>query len=58
MLRFVLVLVVAIALVAVVTRAPGPRRFLFALFGLMVVYAMLKLTGVIDAMAPSRTGVF
>ncbi|HMQ93265.1 MAG TPA: hypothetical protein PKA33_17705 [Amaricoccus sp.] len=58
MLRFLLALVLALALVATVTRAHGPRRFLFALLGLMVLYTILKLTGVIDAMAPSRYGVF
>jgi len=58
MLRFAFLLVLAIALVAVITRAPGPRRVLFVVLGLMVVYTILKLTGVIDEMAPSRTGVF
>jgi hypothetical protein len=58
MLRFAVVLVVAIALVAIITRARGPRRLLFAVLGLMVLYTILKLTGAIDAMAPSRTGVF
>jgi hypothetical protein len=58
MLRYLAAIIVALALVALVTRAPGPRRVLFAILGLVVLYAVLKLTGVVDALAPSRTGVF
>lgn len=56
MLRYVMVLVVAIALVALVTRATAPRRVLWVLAALMLLYTILKLTGVIDAMAPDRMG--
>ena len=57
MLRLVFLLLVVLALVAV-TRAPGARWALWVALGLVLVYAVLKLTGVIDALAPSRTGVF
>jgi hypothetical protein len=57
-LRFVFLVLIALGLVAVVTRSPLARRTLWVLLGLMVLYAILKLTGVIEAIAPSRTGVF
>jgi hypothetical protein len=56
MLRVLLLFVVCFAVVALITRRPGPRRLLYAFLALMVVYAILKLTGVIDAMAPDRMG--
>jgi hypothetical protein len=58
MLRFVFLVLIALGVVALVTRAPLARRALYVLLGLMVLYTVLKLTGVIDAIAPSRTGVF
>jgi hypothetical protein len=56
MLRVLLVFVAGFAVVALVSRRPGPRRALYALLAGMAVYAVLKLTGVIDAMAPDRMG--
>ncbi len=58
MLRFIGLAVIALALVAVVTRSRPLHRVLYVVFGLMVVYAVLKLAGVIDAIAPARDGVF
>jgi hypothetical protein len=58
MLRLVFLLLVVLALVAAITGAPGARRALWVALGLVLLYAALKLTGVIDALAPSRTGVF
>jgi hypothetical protein len=58
MLRFVLLLLIALALVAVIARAPGARRVLWVALAIVLLYAALKLTGVIDALAPDRTGVF
>ena len=58
MIRFVFALIVAVALVALVTRAPAPRKLLFGILGLMVLYAVLKLTGVVDAWAPGRMSIF
>jgi hypothetical protein len=58
MIRFVFALIVAVALIALVTRAPAPRRLLYGILGLMVLYAVLKLTGVVDALAPGRMSVY
>lgn len=58
MLRFAFLFIAAVALVALVTRAPGPRRLLYVLLGLAVIYTVLKLTGVIDTFAPDRLGYY
>lgn len=58
MLRVILALLVAVLVVAVVTRAPAVWRAFGVMAGLVAVYVVLKLTGVIDALAPSRTGWF
>ncbi len=58
MLRFLIVIVIILAIVAFVTSAPGLRRVLIAIGVAAVIYTILKLTGAIDAMAPDRTGVF
>ena len=52
MLRYLVAFVAAVALVALVTRAPAARRALVAILGLVLLYAVLKLTGVVDALAP------
>jgi len=54
MLRYILGLVILVGLVALVTRARGPRRVLWVILGLVIVYAILKLTGVIEDISPSR----
>lgn len=53
--RVILVLLAAVLIVAVVTRAAPVWRAFWALAGLIAAYVLLKLTGVIDALAPSRT---
>lgn len=58
MLRFIFVFAALVAVVALITRKPGPRRVLYVTMGLMVVYTLLKLTGVVDEMAPARFGGF
>jgi hypothetical protein len=58
MLRILIVIVIILAIVAFVTRAPGLRRALIAICVAAVIYTILKLTGVIEAMAPDRIGVF
>lgn len=58
MLRIVFLAAVALAVVALFTRSARLRRGLWAILVLMAVYAVLKLTGVIDAMAPDRDGMF
>lgn len=50
--RYVLVLVALVGLLAVLTRAPGAWRSLYVIMGLMLVYTVLKLTGLIEAIAP------
>ena len=57
-MRYIVALVLAVALVALVTRAPAARRLLYVILAAALLYAVLKLTGVVDALAPSRTGVF
>lgn len=55
-MRYLLFIVVAIAVVGLLT---GDRRMwglFYALLGLAVVYTILKLTGV-EVIAPSRSGV-
>lgn len=54
MLRFVLALVAAVLIVAVVTRALPVWRAFWVLAAIIAIYLVLKLTGAIDALAPSR----
>ncbi len=54
MLRVVLALVAAVLIVAVVTRALPVWRAFWALVAIIALYFVLKLTGVIDALAPTR----
>lgn len=58
MLRFILLFVVALAIVAILTRGPAVWRALWVLLAIIGVYVILKATGVIDGLAPSRIGVF
>ena len=63
MLRIVILaaVVLAIAVLAFGPRALHPRSLkqaLYILGALAVIYTVLKLTGVIDAIAPDRAGVF
>jgi hypothetical protein len=58
MLKAFVVLLLLLTLVGFVTRSRRLRRGLWIAFALIVVYAVLKSAGVIEAMAPSRDGVF
>ena len=63
MLRIVILaaVVLAIVVLSVGPRALHPRslkRALYLLAVIAVAYTVLKLTGVIEAIAPDRTGVF
>ncbi len=58
MLRIVLLVVALLLLVALMTRADTLRRALYVILGAMALYAVLKATGVIEALAPDRIGVF
>ncbi len=57
-MKYLLTLVLVVGFVAVVTRLPSVRRALLVLLGLLAFYAVLKMTGVVEAIAPSRDGVF
>ena len=54
MLRYVMVLFVVLVLVAVLSGNRRTRRVLWVLAGLTILYVILKLTGVIEAIAPDR----
>lgn len=58
MLRLLLFLVALLLLLALLIKAETLRRALYVILGVMVTYAVLKTTGVIDALAPDRIGVF
>ncbi len=58
MFRFLFLILVFTAVVALFTKSPRSRQGLWAAFGLVAIYALLKATGVIEAIAPSQTGVF
>jgi hypothetical protein len=57
-MRVILLAFLGLALVAIVTGALPVRRTLTVVFVLMALYAFLKMTGVIEAIAPGRNGVF
>ena len=60
------ILILAAVILAIVVLVVGPRslhprflrRALYVLGALAVVYTVLKLTGVVEAIAPDRSGVF
>ena len=58
MFRMLFLVAVVLALVALITRAASARRALWVMFALAALYTVLKLTGVIEDMAPTRYGVF
>ncbi len=58
MLRILFFLVALLLLLALLLRADALRRALYVILGVMVAYAVLKTTGIIDAWAPDRIGVF
>ncbi len=58
MFRFILLFVIGLAIVGWLTRMPGVRRALWVALVLLGIYAVLKATGVIEALAPARNGVF
>jgi hypothetical protein len=57
-MRYLAAIALAVALVALATRAPATRRVLLVVLAVIMLYAALKLTGVVDALAPDRMGVF
>ena len=58
MLRYAMLLFVVLVGVALLSGDRRRRKVLWVLAGLAILYTILKLTGVIDAMVPNRDGVF
>ena len=56
MLRYAVILFVVLVGIALSRATRASRRVLWVLAGLALLYTILKLTGVIDAMAPDRMG--
>ncbi len=56
MLRLVILATCILAAITFFTRSPRGQRALSVILGLMILYVVLKLTGVIDAIAPGRDG--
>lgn len=56
-MRYVLLVAAAIAVLGLVTGDRRAWRFFQIVVVLAVVYTVLKMTGVIEAIAPGRTGV-
>jgi hypothetical protein len=55
----ILILVALVSLViAMITRSRSANLIFWTLLGIAVVYTLLKLSGVIEAIAPNRNGVF
>ena len=57
-MRFIFLAFLALAAVAAISGAWPARRTLQAVIALIILYAVLKMTGVIEAIAPDRNGVF
>ncbi len=58
MTRILLLFVVALAIVALLSRKSSLRRALWVICAVLVTYAILKTTGVIEAIAPgARWGI-
>ncbi len=58
MLRVLFIVVALLLLLTLLVKADTLRRALYVILGVMVTYAVLKTTGMIEAWAPDRTGVF
>jgi hypothetical protein len=58
MLRILFFIGLVLGIAAFFARSRRARVAFWAVAALVLVYAVLKLTGVIEALAPDRTGVF
>ena len=56
MRRLVILATCLLAAVTFFTRSPRGQRALSVIVGLMILYVVLKLSGVIDAIEPQRGG--
>jgi hypothetical protein len=54
--KYILAIVLAVLIVAMVTRAGSVWRLLMILLGVALLYTVLKLTGVIDSVDPRGMG--
>lgn len=57
-MRYLVVAAALVILVALITRRPAGKRALIALLAVLALYAVLKMTGVIELVAPTRDGVY
>ena len=58
MTRFFIFVILACAIVALFARSQRARRILWGIALALAAYAVLKALGVIEMLAPDRTGVF
>jgi hypothetical protein len=58
MFRFVVLAAAILGAIALLTRSERARRGFWVLFGLAMLYTVLKITGIMEAVAPSRHGVY
>lgn len=58
MLRLLFLALTLGAIVAAITRSPRLKRALWAAVLLLAFYGLLKATGVVEALAPARDGIF
>ncbi|MFO1141904.1 MAG: hypothetical protein U1E59_05840 [Amaricoccus sp.] len=56
-MRYLVVAAALAILVALIVRRPAGKRALTALLAVLALYALLKMTGVIEWLAPGRSGV-
>jgi hypothetical protein len=54
MVRVLFLFAAVFAVIALITRTPGMRRTFYAFLACLVVYAILKATGLVDEWAPDR----
>lgn len=55
-MKYILAVIFAVLIVAMVTRAGSVWRLLMILLGLALLYTVLKLTGVVDSVDPRGMG--
>jgi hypothetical protein len=58
MVRFLILVALVSLVVAMITRSRSANLVFWTMLGIAVLYTLLKLTGVIEAIAPDRNGVF
>jgi hypothetical protein len=56
-MRYLVAAAALVILVAMIARRPGGQRALTLLLAILALYAVLKMTGVFEMIAPFRSGV-